>query len=375
MSKPETTTAKSLEEIIASIRKSLSGDGAGSRDAASKSARVEPELAPRVDTQEEAGLLTDRLAGALNGTANGAPLDDDLADILAHEAPAAPQPAPAAGPAVNGKDRREPWFLERTPGTAQGAESEKAPGEEVVQLSRPEVLRASLPPLFGEDVDHPPASARLSPEMPANPLTAPTRPSFAPLQAPEDFGKAPPAGGLATARTEPSLPLPQRPVTAEEKSAFKVDAGAGPAESGLPFLSETPKPVPQSAPAGAAAGLGELRPELPVVAAPTPASEPLLAPAASESAVAPPPAAERALGEDEVGHEAKPNGAAAPQDGASVQAAPAAPPARTLEQVVGELLEPVIRHWLESNLPRMVEKVVREEVARAIAAERPAPKA
>ena len=52
-----------------------------------------------------------------------------------------------------------------------------------------------------------------------------------------------------------------------------------------------------------------------------------------------------------------------------------APPARTLEQVIGELLEPVIGQWLETNLPRMVEKVVRDEVARAIAAERRAPKA
>ena len=48
--------------------------------------------------------------------------------------------------------------------------------------------------------------------------------------------------------------------------------------------------------------------------------------------------------------------------------------ARTLEQVIGELLEPVIRQWLETNLPRMVEEVVREEVARAIAAERSTPK-
>jgi cell pole-organizing protein PopZ len=48
------------------------------------------------------------------------------------------------------------------------------------------------------------------------------------------------------------------------------------------------------------------------------------------------------------------------------------PQARTLEHVVGELLEPVIRQWLEANLPRLVEEVVRKEVARAIAVERPA---
>ena len=48
--------------------------------------------------------------------------------------------------------------------------------------------------------------------------------------------------------------------------------------------------------------------------------------------------------------------------------------ARALEQVVAELLEPVIRQWLHSNLPRLIEKAVREEVVRALAAERDAAK-
>ena len=42
-----------------------------------------------------------------------------------------------------------------------------------------------------------------------------------------------------------------------------------------------------------------------------------------------------------------------------------APPTQALEQVVAELLEPVIRQWLRSNLPRLIEKAVREEVVRA----------
>jgi cell pole-organizing protein PopZ len=61
----------------------------------------------------------------------------------------------------------------------------------------------------------------------------------------------------------------------------------------------------------------------------------------------------------------------APEPAPTIDAAQA----RTLEHVIGELLEPVMRHWLETNLPRMVEKVVRDEVARALAAERRAPKA
>ena len=68
-----------------------------------------------------------------------------------------------------------------------------------------------------------------------------------------------------------------------------------------------------------------------------------------------------------------PNGTAEPSTTKPAQPADPAQ-ARTLEQVIGELLEPVIRHWLEANLPRMVEKVVRDEVARALAAEHPAPK-
>ena len=49
-------------------------------------------------------------------------------------------------------------------------------------------------------------------------------------------------------------------------------------------------------------------------------------------------------------------------------------PTRALEQVVAGLLEPVIRQWLQSNLPRLIEKAVREEVVRALAAERDAAK-
>ena len=37
---------------------------------------------------------------------------------------------------------------------------------------------------------------------------------------------------------------------------------------------------------------------------------------------------------------------------------------------IARLLEPVLRQWLDSNLPQMIEGVVRDEVARALRAER-----
>ncbi len=59
---------------------------------------------------------------------------------------------------------------------------------------------------------------------------------------------------------------------------------------------------------------------------------------------------------------------------ADTASATGALPTRGLDQMVAELLEPVIRQWLQTNLPRMIEKVVREEVARVVAAERDAAK-
>ena len=38
--------------------------------------------------------------------------------------------------------------------------------------------------------------------------------------------------------------------------------------------------------------------------------------------------------------------------------------ARTLEELVGELLRPMLKEWLDENLPSMVEEMVREEIER-----------
>src|SRR5207247_1909602 len=184
-----------------------------------------------------------------------------------HKEPAPSDPASAAKPGEAGSDGKDPlWFLKQpsAAGESNGMQAPTArtqPGEaapaaaDAVKLSRPEVLRASLPPLFGAAEERPTIFR--------------TAPAHAP--------KAP--DGAAPAAKMP-------PVTPAPSEVGKTVAGSVP-------TARTP----------------------------------------------------------EAAH------------------------ARTLEQVVGELLEPVIRHWLETNLPRMVEKVVRDEVARALAAERRAPKA
>ena len=230
MSKPDATGTKSLEEILASIRKSLAGEGSnassGPRGAAAKPGQAVPEPEPPADRagdDDGDGLLSARLAGALNGPTNGAALDDDFADLLAPDTKksASPEPAKPADARSEGKDPL--WFLRRPsaaaesdsaqPPTARTQPGEGAPTPdpspvEEVKLSRPEVLRASLPPLFGAEAEHhpsnrtpPPAAFKVPPG-----IAAPTPPpAAAPAQS--EAAKTPP-NGLFTARTQPLMPLP-----------------------------------------------------------------------------------------------------------------------------------------------------------------------
>jgi cell pole-organizing protein PopZ len=376
MSKLDAIGAKSLEEILASIRKTLSGGGSdpssGQRAAAPMPAPATPEpRAPADRAGDDDGLLSARLAGALGGPVNGAALDDDFSELLApeHKEPAPSDPASAAKPAAAGSDGQDPlWFLKQpsAAGESNGTQAPTAhtqPGElapapaDEVKLSRPEVLRASLPPLFGAAEERPtifrtaPAHAPKAPDS-----GAPTAKMQPPPPPPGEVGKTA-AGSVHTARTQPSMPSVQ-PADETAKAA----------------------PPPSVPPKRTDAGSSEAMPTAPVAREPAPIREAAPAPAA-EAAPGPQPLPEAKPANGSLGDVAADttaNKVSAPtREPSATKPAPTAdaPQARSLEQVVGELLEPVIRHWLETNLPRMVEKVVRDEVARALAAERRAAKA
>ena len=361
MSKPDPTGAKSLEEILASIRRSLVEEPAvrppEPQVAPAKAGQPEPKPASRAAEgpakTNGAGLLASKLAAGLNGASRTPAPDDDLSDLLATEPkkPAASLPADAPKPAEAKSDAKDPlWFLTRLsaaaadtapPGSAARArDAAKAPAAAVeeVKLSRPETLRPSLPPLFDAGSEPaPPAAARE--ETQDTGLTVRTEPRSIPRHV---------NGEARTARAEPEVA-----VTAPAPAPIVQDAA--PAVQARPVESATP---PSEAPRQAAASLSSA----PFVAAVTPSSpvevEPLavpvvevrsdavpdLAPLAADSAPAPSPEPAGVL------------------------------PTRALEQVVAELLEPVIRQWLHTNLPRLIEKAVREEVVRALAAERDAAK-
>jgi len=132
MSKLDAAGAKSLEEILASIRKTLSGGGS---DASGGERRAEPMPAPATPepkapaSADDDGMLSAKLAGALTEPANGAALDDDLSELLApDDKRAAPSDVANAAKATKaGGDGKDPlWFL-RHPSAAEGKNGAQMP--------------------------------------------------------------------------------------------------------------------------------------------------------------------------------------------------------------------------------------------------------
>lgn len=182
MSKPDAASG-SLESILASIRKSLS------EQSVEASSDVPPAPAEAAkDAAGRKGGLAQRLAGTSSDagpTANGR-AGDDLADLLeepaagapapaksaaaaatANAAPTAPgsaAPAPAASTAQSLPEEDPLWFLTRRdesaaaeaplPAEAAG-QSSKGGTAQVAEaiLTRPEVVRATMPPFFGSTTE------------------------------------------------------------------------------------------------------------------------------------------------------------------------------------------------------------------------------
>lgn len=296
MSKPDAVSG-SLESILASIRKSLSEQ---STDALS-----ETSAAPANDDRDMRPArkgLAQRLAGAVSEAApnRGPHVNDDLSDLL--EPPAgdpAPTPAPAAAPspaaapAEDSSEKDPLWFLTRRdepapeaplpPLAAAPAPSSQSPAAEP-KLTRPEVLRASMPPFFGSSAEAAkpaPAPGNVQPASPAAP-TAPTAPT------------------IPVARTETDTSIAREvSLLAEAAEA----AAARPAQiAPQPVLNGTGAPV----------------------------------------SAAPPPEADTA-GDT--------------------------PHTNALEVMVLDLLKPMLRQWLDQNMPRLVAEALSEEVQRKRATE------
>jgi uncharacterized protein len=281
MSKPD-PAGGSLEAILASIRKSLAEQ---SGEAASEQPR--PSSEPEADTKPARRHgLTERLAGAASSAPEPTHNSDDLSDLLesSGDSPSSAPPSNASPTQAASPAPEDPlWFLSRREESKPASgpsllgldrDTEATPPPAEPSLTRPEVLRASMPPFFGssESTVTPPAEAPAVPSgQPAR--SAPSNPAAVP---------APPAPKGPAIEREVAL------VAAAAESA--VGRSAPPRVSGLK---------------GAAGGA---------------------------------------------------NANAAPGDAASD---------RALEAVVLELLKPMLRQWLDENMPRLVAQAISDEAVRA----------
>jgi len=304
MSKPD-PAGGSLENILASIRKSLSEQ---STDALSETAAAPSDQDKDARLPRKHGL-TQRLAGT---TAEATPHDgqragDDLSDLLEEPsvpAPPAPKTAPAsdvtspvAAPAAASGDTDPLWFLTRRDESAPEAEAPRAaaaqpqnagatPPSAEPKLTRPEVLRASMPPFFGSSAE--------AAKSTSSPVEAPAPPAIA-----------------------PQLARPEAPTTVARNAQATADEAI----------------VREVALLAAAAEAAAARP-------PQTAPQPVLN---GKDPAVPGPAADAILAGD-------------------------TPHTRALEVMVLDLLKPMLRQWLDENMPRMVAEALSEDVQRTRAA-------
>jgi cell pole-organizing protein PopZ len=338
MSEPEANGGQNLEEIIASIRKSLVDEVAEERNVARRPSSVEGE---------KRDGLTSRLAGALHGA--GVSFDGALAAFFAQGL-------------VNGAAGTAPGSSRGTPeapsqGTSQG------PAEGAPRGASQGTSEAAGQPTTQATAQ---TAARITAQATTRATTRATTEGAA-KSLPEETEEKEPLwfltrGAAADAPQPKSDQAPERAAEPPEIVLSRPET----LRPSLPPLFVAGGPAAQSARAPTSASAAAEA--LPTAAPAKPPQE--TAPAASHGRAAAEPAA-AASRPAPAGTSPAQGQAAAPPKAAGEEASPSpvAPDAAgnaALEEMIAQLLEPVLVRWLDDNLPRMIEKVVRAEVARAL---------
>jgi hypothetical protein len=364
---------------------------------------VEPSLADLL-ADVAAPPATQRMAEAAPPSGNDAAESDPLWFLAPKSAMAQASAQAERTPAAAPGEAMTPNEGPRPSGAPPAAAAD-------VKLTQPETLRRSFPPLFGVAAEVAPAPVATSPPeqdaIPASAVEAFVRrikaPFFEPLGA---AGRRPEAPATASGsvpageehRVQPSeqihdKPRAQDPVQgpaqdhmqehvpnpsadamnkAEVLERAAEPASEGGREGGREGGPEpAPQPAPDRAPETAVTG-GERKD----TAAPDLASAPAEAAAAESAALTPahgdpaqsePLAVKSPFGTIPAAFRAE-GSPPAPEDAAAPSTPGLAPlpSAQGLQAAIAQLLEPVLRQWVEITLPRLVETAIREEVARQI---------
>jgi cell pole-organizing protein PopZ len=363
MSKAEGGRRQSMEEILASIRRLLA-EGGGGQSARPPAAAREGAQDARPVAGQDATARTPSEPSHTAARAAEAAAGDDLSDIVdtTPKGEAGPRPGEAARPGDSPRLPRDPlWFLgRREPDTdVQGrseprlseAEQERTREEDLARLEK---LRTPLPPLFRAPSE--PVQEGAAPERPRSPEAGllPQRPAAgpAPVSSPARVesetaaptaGPAPGAAEATTARDsnatgEPSVLEPRE--RARDSEAVKAAEATSSVFENIPAQAAGSQPAPGPV-------VAPLSYELSRSARPGSAAER----PADEARGAPLPAQEAMQAQADLLAQAltaKPDG--------EIQA-------RALEDLVTRLLRPLLREWLDANLPRLVEAALRQELA------------
>ena len=380
MTKQTAAGEPSMDEILASIRKIIADDG--SKDAAPPAPPAPAQPRPRpAGPADGASSLSARLNGsfpAANGAnaAAGAPLrlrasvrsavDDDLGDILADnprpfdpagDSARRPRPvdfgtvaagAPALGPAV------------ATPLKSSAAEPVRA--APVVIAAAP-VRSKNEAPAVAATLDGAPA-----PDAASTPPSAAAAPAFIPSAlTPSVNATLPPSSGPMVLAAMPERPGVTSPAPSPAPAATPASTPEAPAPAAA-------KPNDDATAAAVASAIGALAAGL--AAAVRPSSPEIVVSAAELAVSVPARAGSTAPSETSTALTSTPfpsmqstSGSATPaarsvftEPNAFVEGV-ALTPVKTLDDTAAELLRPMLRQWLDSNMPRIVEKALRIELA------------
>lgn len=363
MGRPEETTEPSMDEILASIRKIISEDPSDPRRpqeamparplATPQGAGAIPFGTPEPARHQPSAAAPNHHTPQRPARAVAGEAEDDLSDILEGPPRTPVLPAANSGPASPAELNRPSWRFSRdaassSPPPVEARADSRGGGRPIGPLSDSiELLRNSR--------RAPAANADAAPPV-EEPRRGSSDTDFRKPESDRPIAARAGRNGLETPRDLKSdsdkvhaaavaeLPLASGPITqpaarsAMPTSPF-VEAAAA-AVAALP-VDSAPLEAEQAA-AAARSALGVLAAGLAEASMPTSS-----APAASMIA----------------SHDGPKGGLIKAAENVTPPASNGAQPARTLEDAVADMLRPMLREWLDTNMPRIVEKAISVEMA------------
>lgn len=344
MSRMDTAAEPTMEEILASIRKIIADEPGQARKSPDPLA-TNPLLKPAISAASiqlppdgraafgNAATPAPAAAQALGDSIKPVPIaiEDDLADLL--DGP----PVAIIPPASVSATVADPWASLkslRSTSPAPAAPERKVP--EAATGAAPALTNGLAPAAAPKDLAVVPAAA-----------------STGPLSRKSGFW--PPAGGGTSPVTQPAIAAqtPAAPVAPDATPSVPLTAA--------PAMSV---PLPSSKPMNFTAPVIEEEPA--PIAVTAPADYPAAAAAAALDALA---AGLAAFGSDAEKPAAPASAVGVRAPVVTVAPAPAAsvaPAVRSLEDLIGDMLRPMLQQWLTDNMPRIVEKALRVEAAKSV---------